>query len=56
MNRFVTLLAGCLLMMPSLLRAADAIAPDQPLLQSVQATFVQEKHLKILSRVNAAMR
>lgn len=50
MNRFVTLLAGCLLMMPSLLRAADAIAPDQPLLQSVQATFVQEKHLKILSR------
>ena len=50
MNRFFVLLFCGLLMMPLLSRVEGAVVAEQPLLQSVQATFVQEKHLKILNR------
>lgn len=50
MNRFYALLLGGLLLLPSISPASEAADKEQPLFRSVQATFVQEKHLKILNR------
>ena len=50
MNRCYALVLGGLLLLPSLLPAAEVGTKEQPLLKSVQATFIQEKHLKILNR------